>query len=362
MSQQLFESVPVRHTLPFRERRHLEPDTLRYTDLAGVLTLFVLPEALEQLRIGTRRSAPDEAFGLVMGRAYTDSIGAYTIVTGVYYAAPDLCFASAGHVRVEPLQISELRRRAQQRFPAHDVVGWTHSHTRPSGYSTTDLQEQALWAESYQVGILTFMDEMEAPRAYRGPVGAPLTLAPQKRDAPRATEAGPTSPLFAPAADFRRRPPERITVRQSVSDRAARDWKDWLLTDSPLQLFALVFAIMVLGVGFLSWQVAAVGQDVRDLEGHLAPRATTNVAWDCSARGVLIECGANESEMGIDSWLWDFGDGTVISGRTVRHSYADPGSYPVRLLALTGEDVLYVGRRAVNVPPSPTPAARPWRE
>ena len=42
----------------------------------------------------------------------------------------------------------------------------------------------------------------------------------------------------------------------------------------------------------------------------------------------------DRSELGdadIESWIWDLGDGAEASRRSFRHTYAEPGSYPVRL-------------------------------
>ena len=36
------------------------------------------------------------------------------------------------------------------------------------------------------------------------------------------------------------------------------------------------------------------------------------------------------------SYLWDLGDGVVLAGDKVRHSYAKPGTYPVRLTVSDG--------------------------
>jgi PKD repeat protein len=46
---------------------------------------------------------------------------------------------------------------------------------------------------------------------------------------------------------------------------------------------------------------------------------------------------SNHPDASIDSYLWDFGDGTIDGGRTVSHTYASEGSYDVELTVLGSE-------------------------
>lgn len=53
------------------------------------------------------------------------------------------------------------------------------------------------------------------------------------------------------------------------------------------------------------------------------------------------------------SWQWDFGDGSTGIGRQIQHTYANPGSYTVRLVSQTcsGSDTL---TRTLTIEPQPT--------
>ena len=53
----------------------------------------------------------------------------------------------------------------------------------------------------------------------------------------------------------------------------------------------------------------------------------------------------------ITSWQWDFGDGTTGSGPKVRHTFARPGSYDVRVVFSDGKDSGRLTRAVVVDPP-----------
>jgi proteasome lid subunit RPN8/RPN11 len=129
--------------------------------------LYVSAEAIDQLRAATVRAKPAEAFGVLLGRTFQDERGIYTLVANVMEATER--DAGPGHVHLSIEQISGLRQRAQRTYPAHDFVGWWHSHDRYPDYSHTDLEEQATWTDPNHVGLLTMMDGGVLGRAYRGP-------------------------------------------------------------------------------------------------------------------------------------------------------------------------------------------------
>ncbi len=134
--------------------------------------VYVRPEAMAQLRVATLRAAPAEAFGLLLGRTFQDGRGAYTLIADAVEAADR--DATPGHVRLSIPQIGQLRRHAQARYPAHDLVGWWHSHHAHDRFSSTDLDEQATWPDPHHIGLLTLMHRGTIARAYRGPHAVPL--------------------------------------------------------------------------------------------------------------------------------------------------------------------------------------------
>ncbi len=54
----------------------------------------------------------------------------------------------------------------------------------------------------------------------------------------------------------------------------------------------------------------------------------------------------------VAGYTWEFGDGTSGTGRTVSHTYAEPGVYTVRLVATTAEGLAGSSSRAVQVFPA----------
>jgi len=52
------------------------------------------------------------------------------------------------------------------------------------------------------------------------------------------------------------------------------------------------------------------------------------------------------SELEVDTWIWDFGDGKADTGQTATnsHTYEEPGVYDVTLAAISGTDTSYCTR------------------
>lgn len=46
---------------------------------------------------------------------------------------------------------------------------------------------------------------------------------------------------------------------------------------------------------------------------------------------VNFDAGASTDNIGIASYVWDFGDGTAETGKTATHRYKKPGTYTVTL-------------------------------
>jgi PKD repeat protein len=52
----------------------------------------------------------------------------------------------------------------------------------------------------------------------------------------------------------------------------------------------------------------------------------------CSGSELTFDAGSSHDPDGVvESWIWAFGDGATAAGKTVTHSYAEPGDYQVRL-------------------------------
>ena len=88
-----------------------------------------------------------------------------------------------------------------------------------------------------------------------------------------------------------------------------------------------------------------------------AQRAGDTTSVDCPAPGIANRCVEFDARRSVDSlagpqtYLWDMGDGTVLSGFRISHCYADFRAYTVRLdvqMEATGE--LRYGERTFTVP------------
>ena len=155
--------------LPWQDR-DLFAESLQFGPENDGFVVFVTHKAVRDLSEGTRASAPNEAFGLLMGKVFHDRQGVFTVVAGAVYARQ--LSASAGHVRLDAQQMGQLRREASIEHPTADFVGWTHSHGTYSRYSHTDCEEQRTWTDGHCIGILTFMrppPDRPWAIAYRGP-------------------------------------------------------------------------------------------------------------------------------------------------------------------------------------------------
>lgn len=218
--------------------------------------VLVLPKVAHGLRVAAARSAPKETFGLLGGRVFRDGEGSYVVVTSMVMAHS--LDASAGHVRVPPVEIDRLRRRLEASAPTHDLIGWWHTHHRPSGYSGTDFSEQASWPDPEHVGLLVFMHADTTAGepwayAYRGP-GAELLLpvpGPKVDSAPSPT-APEAIPDRTPAkSDSSAEPPAEPPHPVDSPSTAVPRWR------------AIVLAAVV--VVTLTVLVAAIASHVPDL-------------------------------------------------------------------------------------------------
>jgi len=216
MSDELeFTVVTVNADLPFR-RRELFVGFLGFEDGSGDLVL-VDPSLRSQLTGAARRALPDETGGLVVGRAFRDSIGPYTAVLGAVEAPPEA--GGRGTFTMPAELVAELRDLAGQQFPEADVVGWWHCHSFPSGFSSVDFRTQRLWTLPTHVGLLVLARGPEWAVAYHGPEARLLRTAP----AVAAATPTPTSPRPAPQG----------TGQPPASPRPSPTWTSAGLQPSP---------------------------------------------------------------------------------------------------------------------------------
>ena len=58
---------------------------------------------------------------------------------------------------------------------------------------------------------------------------------------------------------------------------------------------------------------------------------TADFGWSCDALDCTFTDASNDSDGSVAAWSWRFGDGTTSTEREPAHSYAEPGTYTVRL-------------------------------
>lgn len=298
--------VPVAFPVPYRSRETALPGMAsRAVDDEDGFCVYISVTARNQLQQATRAQAPNECFGLVLGRTFQDTRGRYTFIAEAVPA--ELGRSTPGHVHLGVREMTLLRKEVAARAFDRDVVGWFHSHSVPSGFSTVDLREQATWPGDEHVGVLTFMEGPGWCRVYRGPEARPLPVEdltgerniPRDRPGPEraarpATGIGSGSlPPQAP-----RRHPRRRTR---------------------------VLGTLILAVGVLAAATAAVAL-VRSVyrapaRGQRATPGHAHVRWSCAFVAGSVRCEASTGD-GVSGWYWWFSDGFTASGPFVAHAVA----------------------------------------
>lgn len=161
-----------------------------------------IPEhVVERVLACGRHAAPQEWFGLVVGRVHEDDRGRHVVVLGI---VPDP-EARAEHGFVETSTTSEFRTRTSARllYPDGIVIGWIHGHVEHGArYSATDRRTQATWTQPHSLGIVVDPWDANEIAVYRGPECEELSLVPcgSRRDV-RPTTGTPPAKSVA-----RRRP------------------------------------------------------------------------------------------------------------------------------------------------------------
>jgi proteasome lid subunit RPN8/RPN11 len=214
-----------------------------------------IPEAvLERMRALGERSAPEEWYGLLVGRLCDDGRGRHVVVLGL---VPDPeASAGAGFVRTQ--FDSELRTRtaAALLYPDGVPVGWAHGHVRHGArFSETDFRNQATWRQAHALGIV--VDPFREPKVgvYRGPEGELLECVPsgaESRPAAASMEGGGVRALAAGE------PLRRPAGPPSSALRAL------------LLLVLAQFLALLLACALLAWRARAIEAQLEGLSLGLA--------------------------------------------------------------------------------------------
>lgn len=164
MSDPGFKVEGRHHGAPFRPR-----DTFfdYYSFGSDDYIVLVHPSTAQDMRRAAKDALPDETGGLLSGRAMRDDAGQYMIVSGFIEAEPNA--GQVMTVNITPGEMGALRTQAARANPGAEEVGWWHSHTWPSPYSSTDRNTQRMFERPDSVGILVFAEGKEWAAAYVGP-------------------------------------------------------------------------------------------------------------------------------------------------------------------------------------------------
>jgi type II secretory pathway pseudopilin PulG/proteasome lid subunit RPN8/RPN11 len=306
MTEPGFRVEEVDHGLHFRARAAFG-SYFRF-EVPGRTAVLIEPETARALRVIAAESCPNETGGLLAGRVFRDADGRFVVVSGYVEAGPDA--GGPGTFIMSPAETARLRTKSSRLFPTADVVGWWHSHTRPSHYSSTDRATQAMWTQPDSVGLLVFAEGRPWGTAYLGPEAEPIPalVVPKGNShgggASRRPGAEPVAvPVHAvrPAGALVRRPSAGTLIRV---------------------LIAIVIVVLLLGVA-IRWaqrvsgavtsdqqQLSRVSQQMSSVSGLIGkapsdPAAPLTVAWHCDPRARRsYECFSTLTGASSGTVLW----------------------------------------------------------
>lgn len=127
-----------------------------------------------------------------------------------------------------------------------------------------------------------------------------------------------------------------------------RSARSYFIADTVLQIAG--------EAGFLNYSLTPLNRP----EGITPPKAVIQAAPQSQVGQVVVFDGAASSgQFPLVSWNWDFGDGVTASGVVVQHTYANAGTFPIRLTVTDqrGQTGTTAGQIHVLPPPTlpPTP-------
>lgn len=76
---------------------------------------------------------------------------------------------------------------------------------------------------------------------------------------------------------------------------------------------------------------------------------SANFSANCTALSCTFTDGSSDSDGTINSWIWDFGDGQTSSQQNPTHSYAQTGTYTVRLTVTDNQGATHSQEQSLQV-------------
>ncbi len=223
----------VEEPIDRRDRDGVRAGYRLFTGTAGFEA--ALPEhVLERALAFARAAAPDEWYGLLVGRLGEDGRGRHVVLVGV---VPDEeARATPGFVETSHASEFATRALARRLYPDAVIVGWVHSHPHLGvRYSATDRRNQATWTQAHSLGIVVDPWDPKQLTAYRGPDSEELAAVPT--GAPAAQSSDDAS--FRPIAT---RPTGPCRTAPVPGRPASGPWRKGLVT---VAVAALLVALLV---------------------------------------------------------------------------------------------------------------------
>jgi proteasome lid subunit RPN8/RPN11 len=203
-------------TLLVQPRPRRNPAYVLYGDQLASPEVFVHRRVIEDLRREALEAMPHETIGALLGRPCRDDYGIYVVVENAMTAAPDEHEGTPGAVRISGDGRASMHRRAAQRHPTLEPVGWWHSHPRGAPrYSSVDRDEQHTYPRPHHVGIVVAAEYFDdrPPSGGRGADPLGVYVGPSSallaRRAPRAAEEEDEQAMRIAAT-----PPRRVVQPQ----------------------------------------------------------------------------------------------------------------------------------------------------
>lgn len=126
-----------------------------YGDALDAPEVHIHVRVTEDLRRATLDAVPNETIGVLLGRPCRDDYGIYVVVENAMTAAHGEYADTHGAVCISAVGWTTMHRRAAQRHPALEPIGWWHSHPRGMPrYSSVDLDGQGAYPPPHHVGIV----------------------------------------------------------------------------------------------------------------------------------------------------------------------------------------------------------------
>lgn len=134
----------------------------------------ITEEVVERLETKGRQSAPNEWYGVLVGRRYQDELGPHAVVLAVVFDR--FAEVSPDHFRTTEDSEFRLQELIRDQYPDLESIGPVHGHVKiGTKYSDPDRENQATWPNKNTVGAV--VDPWSTPTItmYRGPSSTLLT-------------------------------------------------------------------------------------------------------------------------------------------------------------------------------------------